>query len=64
MKAFLAFLVVPAAVALASAVPGLQEGFEGDSFPPPGWTVQTAGLPKPHAWHRTANPRDRGSGRY
>jgi N-acetylmuramoyl-L-alanine amidase len=31
------------------------EGFEGGTFPPPGWTVTTLGLPVPHRWHRTTD---------
>ena len=42
----------------AAGVPlaALSEGFEGATFPPPGWTTKSAGLPLPHAWHRTADP--------
>ena len=31
----------------------LQEGFEGVTFPPTGWSIQTAGAPIPFTWHRT-----------
>lgn len=34
----------------------LDEGFEAPTFPPPGWTTETAGLPVPHTWHRTTDP--------
>jgi hypothetical protein len=40
----------------------LEEGFEDGGFPPTGWTTQTAGLGLPHAWHRTGDPLDVGSG--
>ena len=40
----------------------LEEHFEGAAFPPVGWTTQTAGLPIPHAWHRTTDPLYVGSG--
>ena len=38
------------------------EGFESATFPPVGWTNQSAGLPLPHAWHRTTDPDNVGSG--
>jgi hypothetical protein len=41
----------------------IDEGFEGTTFPPPGWRTTTAGLPLPHAWHRTTDPDYRGTGR-
>jgi hypothetical protein len=49
----------------ATSVPlaTLAEGFESATFPPPGWTTKSAGLVLPHAWHRTADPDDVGSGR-
>jgi hypothetical protein len=40
----------------------LEEGFEAAQFPPVGWTIQTAGLPIPHTWHRTTDPLYVGSG--
>lgn len=40
----------------------LQEDFEGAAFPPTGWTIQTAGLALPHAWHRTTDSLYVGNG--
>ncbi len=40
----------------------LAEGFEGATFPPPGWSTKSAGLPLPHAWHRTTDPDNIGTG--
>jgi hypothetical protein len=40
----------------------LAEGFEGATFPPPGWSTKSAGLPLPYAWHRTADPANIGTG--
>ena len=40
----------------------LAEGFESAAFPPPGWTTKSAGLPRPHAWHRPADTDDVGFG--
>jgi len=37
-------------------VTSLQEGFDGTTFPPTGWTTQTTGLGVPYAWHRTTDP--------
>lgn len=37
-------------------VNSLQEGFDGATFPPTGWTTQTKGLGVPYAWHRTTDP--------
>jgi len=31
------------------------EGFEGATFPPTGWTIQTSGAPSPYAWARTTS---------
>jgi len=63
MTTFLAFLMVSYSARLVLGAPVLQEGFEGTTFPPPGWTTKTAGLPLPHAWHRTTDPDYRGAGR-
>jgi len=63
MRALLAFLLVLFGAGFVLAAPSLDEGFEGATFPPPGWTTVTAGLPVPHAWHRTTDPAYRGSGR-
>lgn len=30
----------------------LNQGFEGVTFPPSGWSTTTLGLPVPHRWHR------------
>lgn len=38
------------------------EDFEGSTFPPQGWTTQTAGLGVPYAWHRTTDPLYVGDG--
>ena len=62
MKKVLAFLIVSFSTRLALGVPALQEGFESETFPPPGWTKESAGLPLPHAWHRTTDPDYRGAG--
>ena len=43
-------------------VASLQEDFEGTAFPPTGWTIQTAGLGIPYAWHRTTDTLYVGSG--
>ncbi len=40
----------------------LAEGFEGTTFPPPGWSTKSAGLALPHAWHRTMDPDNVGTG--
>jgi N-acetylmuramoyl-L-alanine amidase len=32
------------------------EGFEGATFPPNGWTIQTSGAPSQYAWARTTSP--------
>lgn len=34
----------------------LSEGFEGATFPPAGWSVQTAGAPPPNTWGRSTDP--------
>lgn len=34
----------------------LDQGFDDPTFPPTGWSIETAGLPVPHAWHRTTDP--------
>lgn len=52
----------PSRVDSHSSLVSLQEGFEGAMFPPSGWTTQTSGLALPHAWHRTTDPDDVGSG--
>ncbi len=31
------------------------EGFEGATFPPTGWTIQTSGAPSPYSWARTTS---------
>ena len=31
------------------------EGFEGGTFPPTGWSIQTSGAPPAHAWTRTTS---------
>jgi hypothetical protein len=52
------------AMAPAARVPiaTLAEGFEGATFPPAGWSTRSAGLPVPHAWHRTKDPDNIGAG--
>lgn len=44
------------AASVRAPVSSLVEDFEGATFPPSGWTTQTAGLPAPHNWHRTTDP--------
>jgi hypothetical protein len=39
-----------------AAAQSLQEGFEGGTFPPTGWTPLTAGQPLPLQWHRKQDP--------
>ncbi len=41
----------------------LAEGFESTTFPPTGWSTESAGLPSPHAWQRTSDPDNVGTGR-
>lgn len=62
MKWFLAFLIVSFSTPLVQGAAVLEEGFEGTTFPPAGWTTTTAGLRVPHAWHRTTDPHFRGPG--
>lgn len=50
------------AIRAVRVLTSLEEGFEVGGFPPTGWTTQTAGLGLPHAWHRTGDPLDVGSG--
>jgi hypothetical protein len=52
------------AMAPAARVPiaTLAEGFEGATFPPAGWSTESTGLPLPHAWHRTRDPDNIGTG--
>lgn len=33
----------------------LQEGFEGGTFPPPGWTIMSSGASQPYTWHRSTD---------
>ena len=33
----------------------LQEGFEGGTFPPAGWTLQSSGANQPYTWHRSTD---------
>ena len=40
----------------------LAEGFESATFPPAGWSTQSAGLPLPYGWHRTKDPDNIGTG--
>ena len=35
--------------------PSFSEGFEGATFPPSGWSIQTSGAPPANAWARTAS---------
>jgi hypothetical protein len=63
MNRSLAFLMLLFSTSLVQGAPGLEEEFEGATFPPTGWTTTTAGLPLPHAWHRTTDPDYRGSGK-
>lgn len=49
-------LRVPSTATRLARAQVLQEGFEGATFPPTGWSVQTAGEPVPHAWHRSTHP--------
>lgn len=48
----------PYAVAGPSAVlaGNLAEGFEGDTFPPAGWTLSSSGASPPFTWHRSTDP--------
>lgn len=46
----------PAAQPTATVVQSLSEGFESTTFPPTGWSIQTAGQPDPYRWHRRADP--------
>ena len=39
----------------SAAVLAFSEGFEGATFPPPGWTLTTLGASVPHRWHRTTD---------
>jgi N-acetylmuramoyl-L-alanine amidase len=34
----------------------LQEGFEGGTFPPAGWTLTSSGASPPYTWYRTTDP--------
>jgi hypothetical protein len=40
---------------LRTTLDSLKEDFEGAAFPPAGWSMQTAGLGLPYAWHRTTD---------
>ncbi len=40
----------------------LQEGFEGSTFPPSGWTMTSSGASPPFTWHRTTDPLDVSAG--
>jgi len=33
----------------------LQEGFEGGTFPPSGWTLMSSGASQPYTWHRSTD---------
>ncbi len=44
-------------------VESLQEDFEGTTFPPTGWEIQTEGLGIPYEWHRTTDSIYVNSGR-
>lgn len=39
----------------SGAVQSFSEGFEGASFPPTGWTIQTSGAPSAYTWARTTS---------
>jgi len=48
--------------AAAAHVLAFSEGFEGVTFPPIGWTIQTSGAPPAYAWARTTSTYYVGSG--
>ncbi|MFH1754500.1 MAG: N-acetylmuramoyl-L-alanine amidase, partial [Candidatus Latescibacterota bacterium] len=54
--------IAPVSQGTRGYVSSLQEGFEGTTFPPTGWTTQTAGFGVPYAWHRTTDPLYVGDG--
>jgi len=39
----------------ATTVTSFSEGFDGSTFPPSGWSVQTSGAPAPHTWGRSTD---------
>jgi N-acetylmuramoyl-L-alanine amidase len=39
----------------AAASTSFSEDFDGTTFPPAGWSVQTSGAPAPHAWGRSTD---------
>lgn len=39
----------------AAIVTSFSEGFDGSTFPPTGWGVQTSGAPAPHTWGRSTD---------
>lgn len=49
-------------VGTSSVTAALVEGFEGETFPPPGWTTTTAGLSAPHRWHQQSDGAFVGTG--
>jgi N-acetylmuramoyl-L-alanine amidase len=51
-----------AAGAARSEAGSLHEDFEGSTFPPQGWTTQTAGLGAPYCWYRTTDSLYVGNG--
>ena len=46
---------VAAKPASAERTLSFSEGFEGGTFPPTGWTIQTSGAPSAYAWARTTS---------
>ena len=42
--------------------PGIQEEFEGGTFPPAGWTLAGSGASVPYTWHRSTDPLYVGAG--
>jgi N-acetylmuramoyl-L-alanine amidase len=48
-------IATPPAARLAAALAATSEGFEGGTFPPPGWTITGSGSPQPYAWHLTTD---------
>lgn len=46
----------PPAQLVAGIAQSISEGFESPTFPPTGWSTQTAGQPPPYNWHRKVDP--------
>jgi hypothetical protein len=39
----------------ATTTASFSEGFDGSTFPPSGWSLQTSGAPAPHTWARSTD---------